>query len=306
MTGDIASDAASASAAYASAVAAMASAFVAFLSLAFAVVIHLRASRGKAVLTWRFREPGVPVIDVLARNTGASPLYDLEIHVPRMQKPIVVPVLSPGDEVIIDTLGSDDDEQTYSVTAVRNSRSWRRREEATTTIDPKSLTGIKLGGPLPLTRIATVVERLEKKIGDESVLRNVRPRIGISRIGEREWLLPSGVRGVLLPAPTRRRGTHEDTEMGDTHVRRAVNEEVVRQPQQVLRVMMDRTVTEEELTRIRSYLEPGSIVTLHLHDGGPDAELTYTVEGEIVGMTPAVILERSVKFLERKSPNEAA
>ena len=291
---------------FASAVAAMASAFVAFVSLAFAVVIHLRASRGKAVVTWRFREPGVPVIDVLARNTGASPLYDLEVHVPQMEKPLVVPVLSPGDEVIIDTLGSGDDEQTYSVTAAQNSQSSRRREKATTTIDPKSLTGVKLGGPLPLRRIATMLEGLEKKIGDESVLRNAIPGIGISRVGEEEWLLPQGVRGVLLPPPTHRRGIHTDTGMGDTHVRRAANDEVVHQPQQVLRIVMDGTVTEEELTRIRSYLDLGNEVTLHWHHGWPDVDLSYVVVGKSVWEAPAMILERSVKFVEGESPNEAA
>ena len=290
----------------ASAVAAMASAFVAFLSLAFAVVIHLRASRGKAVVTWRFREPGVPVIDVLARNTGASPLYDLEVHVPRLETPIVVPVLSPADEVIIDTLGSRDDEQTYSVTAVRNSWSSRRRAEATTRIDPKSLTGVKLGGPRPLRRIATVLERLEKKFGDEPVLRNAIPRIGMSRLGEEEWLLPRGVRGVLLPSPTHHRGIHIDTEMGDTHVRRAANDEVVHQPQQVLRLIVDGTVPEDELARIRGFLELGSLVTIHWHRSGPDAVLSYTVEGETVGEAPAMVLERTVKFVGRENQNDAA
>ena len=309
MISEIASDAASASAAYASAVAAMASAVVAFLSLTFAIVIHLRASRGKAVVTWRFREPGVPVIDVVARNAGASPLYDLEVHVPRLEKPIVVPVLSPGNEVIIDTLGSRDAEQTYIVTAMRSPGSSRRREKATTTISPKSLTGVKLGGPLPLRRIATVFERLEKNIGDEPDFRDAIPRIGISRVGEEreeeEWLLPRGVRGVLLPSPTHRQGIHTDTELGDTWVRRAANDEVVHQPQQVLRIVMDETVTEEERARIRSYLKLGSEVTFHWHRRGPDAELSYIVEGESVMETPAMILKRTVKFVERESSNGA-
>lgn len=297
---EVASDAA-----WAAAVAAMASAFAAFLSLAFAVVIHLRASRGKAVVTWRFREPGVPVIDVLARNTGASPLYDLEVHVPRLKNPIVVPVLSPGDEVIIDTLDSRDEEQTYAVYTVRDPQLSLRWEEASTTINPKSLTGVKLGGDLPLRRIATVFERLEKKIGDVPVLRNALPRIGISRDGEEEWILPRGVRGVLLPPATHRRGIHTDTEMGDRSVRRAANDEVVHQPQQVLRLVIDETVTEEELTRIRGYLELGSLVTLHWHGGGPDAELSYIVEGKIGRTAPAMILERTVKFVER-GPGEDA
>ena len=39
---------------------------------------------------------------------------------------------------------------------------------------------------------------------------------------------------------------HEDTELGDTRVQRAVNDEVVHQPQQVVRVVVNETVTEED------------------------------------------------------------
>lgn len=151
-----------------------------------------------------------------------------------------------------------------------------------------------------------MLERWEKKIGDEPVLRNAIPRIGMSRPGEEEWLLPRGVRGVLLPSPTHRRGIHIDTEMGDNYVRRAANDEVVHQPQQVLRLIVDRTVTEDELARIRGFLELGSLVTIHWHRGDPDVVLSYTVEGEIVGEAAAVVMERSVRFVERENQNDAA
>ena len=293
---ELASDAAVASAIVAtvSAIAATVSAACALIT----IVAYRRASQGKPVVTWRLREPGVPVIDVLVRNIGASPVYDRVVHVPRLEKPIAVPVLSPGAEIIIATLVGRDGGQTYRV--MRNVWWWPRpREEASTTIDPKSLTGMKLGGHLPLTRIATMLEHLEKKIGDVPVFRNAIERIGISRDGEEEWLLPPGVRGVLLPSSTERRGIHTDSEMGDTDVRRAVNDEVVHQPQQMLRIVMDGTITEDEAARIRNYLDLGSEVTFHWHAGRLDFDVSYIVLGKSGGEAPARILERTVKFVQR-------
>ena len=291
-------------AATAAAIAASVSAICALLSLWFAVAIHRMASQGRAVITWRLREPGVPVIDVLVKNTGAVPLYSLAVHVPRLEKPIVVPVLSPGDEIIIDTLGGREDEQTYRVT--RSSWLSKRREEASAAIDPESLTGIKLGGQLPSTRIATILERLEKTIGDVPVLRNAIDRIGMSRVGEEEWLLPPGVRGVLLPSATHRRGLHTDTTLGDTHVRRKANDEVVHQPQQTLRIVMDETVSKEERARIRDYLDLGNAITLHWHSGQTVARLSYVVLSESVLEKPATMLERGVRYVERNEPAEDA
>ena len=89
-------------------------------------------------------------------------------------------------------------------------------------------------------------------------------------------------------------------------MRRAANDEVVHQPQQMLRLIVDRTVTEDELARIRGFLELGKLVTIHWHQGGPDAVLSYTVEGEIVGEVPAMILERNVRFIERENQNDGA
>ena len=290
-------------AATASAIAASVSAFCALLSLSFAVAVHRRASQGKAVVTWRLREPGIPVIDVLVKNTGAVPLYNLAVHVPRLENPIGVPVLSPGDETIIDTLSARDDEQTYRVT--RSSWLSMRCQETSAAIDPKSLTGIKLGGQLPLTRIATILERLEKTMGDVPVLRDEIDPIGISRMGEAEWLLPPGVRGVLLPSATRRRGLHRDTALGDTHVRRKANDEVVHQPQQTLRIVMDETVSQEERARIRDYLDLGNAVTLHWHRGPSVARLSYVVlNDEFLLEKPATVLERGVRYVERNEPAE--
>ena len=136
------------------------------------------------------------------------------------------------------------------------------------------------------------------------ILRNAIERIGISRNGEEEWLLPPGVRGVLLPSSTHRRGIHTDSDMGDTHVRRAINDEVVHQPQQMLRFVMDRTITEEEVARIRNYLDLGSEVTLHWHDGRLDLDVSYIVLGES-GEAPARILERTVKFVQRGDEDAA-
>ncbi len=289
-------------AATASAFAASVSAVCALLSLSFAVAVHRRASQGKAIVTWRLREPGIPVIDVLVTNTGAVALYSLAVHVPRLEKPIVLPVLSPGAEYIIDTLGAREGEQTYRVT--RSSWLSMRRQETSAAIDPKSLTGIKLGGQLPLTRIATILERLEKTIGDAPIFRDAIDPIGISRVGEAEWLLPPGVRGVLLPSATRRRGLHTDTALGDTHVRRKANDQVVHQPQQMLRIVMDETVSQEERARIRDYLDLGNAVTLHWHGGRSVARLSYVVLSESLSEKPATVLERGVKYVERSEPAE--
>jgi hypothetical protein len=291
-------------AATASALAASVSAICALLSLSFAVAVHRKASQGRAVITWRLREPGIPVIDVLIKNTGAAPLYNLAVHVARLEQAIVVPVLSPGDEIIIDTLGSRDGKQTYRVT--RSSWLSKRRKEASAAIDPESLTGIKLGGQLPLTRIATILERLEKTTADVPVLRNAIDPIGISRAGEEEWILPPGVRGVLLPSPTQRQGLHTDTALGDTHVRRKANDEVVHQPQQTLRIVMDETVSEQERARIRDYLDLGNAVTLHWHNGRSVSRLSYDVLGKSVFEKPATMLERGVRYVERKEPAEDA
>ena len=274
----------------AAAIAASVSAICALLSF----LASRKASQGKAVVTWRLREPGIPVIDVLVKNTGAAPLYNLAVHVPRLEKPIDVPVLSSGDEIIIDTLDSREDEpQTYRVT--RSSWLSKPWKEASTAIDPESLTGIKLGGQLPLTRIATILERLEKATADVPVLRNAIDPIGISRSGEEEWLLPPGVRGVLLPSATYRQGIHTDTALGDTQVRRKANDEVVRQPRQTLRIVMDETVSEGERARIRDYLGLGNAVTLHWHSGGSVVPVSYVVLSESVLEKRATMLERGVR-----------
>ena len=285
-------------------IAASVSAICALLSLSFAVAVHRKASQGKAVITWRLREPGIPVIDVLVKNTGAAPLYNVAVNVSRLETPIIVPVLSPGDEIIIDTLDSRENEQTYRVT--RSSWLSKRRKEASTAIDPKSLTGIKLGGQLPLTRIATILERLEKATADVPVLRNAIDPIGISRSGEEEWLLPPGVRGVLLPSATRRQGIHTDTALGDPHVRRKANDEVVHQPQQTLRIVMDETVSEDERARIGGYLDLGNAVTLHWHSGGGVVPVSYVVLSKSVLEKPATMLERGVRYVERNESAEGA
>ena len=285
--------------------AATVAAISALLSLLVAFFVYRRSSRGEAVITWRLREPGVPVIDVVVKNIGAAPLHKLTVHGGRMEKQIILPVLSPQDEIIVDTLVNRDGEQTYRVTR----DSWRlepesEEEVASVTIDPQLLASMKVGSRPPLTRIATILERLEKTIGDSPVLRNAIDPIGISRPGEQEWVLPPGVRGVLLPAPTWRRGIHTDTALGDSHVRRQVNDEVVHQPQQMLRIVMDETVTEEEQARIRQYLDLGSLVTLHWHSGKSSEGLSYVVLSEAVLPKRAVILERGVRYVQQDASTE--
>ena len=53
-------------------VAALVSAAAALVSLLFAFFVYWRMSQGKVIVTWRLREPGVPVIDVLVKNTGPN------------------------------------------------------------------------------------------------------------------------------------------------------------------------------------------------------------------------------------------
>ncbi len=286
-----------------SAISALVSAVSALLSLLVAFFVYRRSSRGHAVVTWRLREPGLSVVDVLVKNIGTAPLRKLKVYVPRLEKPIILPVLSPQDETIVDTLTKHDDEQTYRVTR----DSWRLEaeaevEETSVVIDPQLLTGMKLGSRLPLTRIATILEQLQKKIEDSPVIRDMVDRIGISRVGEEEWLLPRGVRGVLLPSPTWRRGIHEDTEFGDSYVRSKPNDEVVHQPRQTLRIVMDGTVPATEQARIREYLEPGNTVVLHWHYHRGEVErFSYFVQSEPVLPERGVILERGVRFVQQGS-----
>ena len=283
-----------------SAISALVSALTALLSLFVAFFVYRRSSRGQAVVTWRLREPGLSVVDVLVKNIGTAPLHKLKVYVPRLEKPIILPVLSPQDETIVDTLMTHDSEQTYRVTR----DAWRldaeaEVEEASVAIDPRLLAGVKLGSRLPLTRIATIFEQLQKKVEDSPVLRDMIDRVGISRIGEEEWLLPPGVRGVLLPSPTWRRGIHEDTEFGDSYVRRKPNDEVVHQPRQTLRIVLDGTVSEAEQARIREYLEPGSTVTLHWHyHRGHIDRFSYFVQSAAMVPKHGIILERGVRFMQ--------
>ena len=283
-------------------VAAAVSALAALMSLLFALVIYWKTSQGKVIVTWRLREPALPVVDVIVKNIGAGPVYNVKAYVPSLSRPIVLPVLSAQDEIIIDTLADEDDEQTYRVT--RGGWFRKNKKETSTTIDLGSLTGMKLGGPLPLTRIATMLDRLEATLADTPILRKAMGRIGVSRPGEAEWLLPPGVRGVLLPSSTRRKGIHTDTAFGDARVQRRVNDQVVDQPQQRLRIVMDETISPEEDARIREYFAAGSEFTLHWHNPQLETTVSYLVRSETARDTPAVILERGVTYVERVASSD--
>ncbi len=225
-------------------------------------------------------------------------MYGLKVHVPRLEKPITLPVLPPQGQVTIDMLMHYDDARAYRVV----SESWGpepEKEEASVTIDPQQLTGMKLGSPLPISRIATMLEQIQKKLEDAPIIENMVERIGVSRPGEDEWVLPLGVRSVLLPSPTWRKATREDTDYGDRWVRLKPSDEVVHQPLQKLRIVMDETVSEEDHARLREYFKSGSTIILHWHySRGNVQRFSYFVRGESVLPKQAVILERSVKFLQ--------
>ena len=69
-----------------SAISALVSALTALLSLFVAFFVYRRSSRGQAVVTWRLREPGLSVVDVLVKNIGTAPLHKLKVYVPRLEK----------------------------------------------------------------------------------------------------------------------------------------------------------------------------------------------------------------------------
>ena len=286
--------------------AATVSALSALLLLLSTIAIYWRTSRGKAVVAWNLREPGSPVIDVYVKNIGGTPMYGLKVNVPRLEKLITLPVLPPHGQVTVDMLTHHDSEQRYSV--VSDSLGPEpEKEEASVTIDPQQLTGIKLGSRLPISRIAAILEQIQKKLEDPPIFRDVIERVEISRPGEETWRLPKEVRGVLLPSPTWRKGTHEDTEYGDSWAQHKLSNEVVHQPLQVLRIVVDGAVSEEDHERIRKYLRAGSTIVLHwYYSRGHVQRLSYYIQSESMLPKEAVILERSVKFIQEGSEMHSA
>ena len=282
--------------------AALVSAAAALVSLLFTFFVYWKTSQGKVIVTWRLREPGLPVIDIIVKNVGAGPLYNVKVHVPPLDAVITLPVVSPHDEIVVDTLVPEDEQCTYRVTRKRGLR--KNAKVTSTTINPSALKGLQLGGRRPVNRIAGILEQVWKRLEDTPVLRNAIEQIGISRPGEPEWILPQGVRGVLLPPPTHKHGIHTNTKFGDERVKRKANREVVDQPEQTLRLVIDETVSEDDLLRIRQYLAGDSEVTIHWHYGKATLH-AYVVVSKSIFERPATILERGLKFLDVKPSVES-
>ena len=254
--------------------------------------------RGCLVIHWRLREQGFTTIDVIVRNIGGGSIRNVEITSDRGGfRPLRFQELPAGAEYCVDTLSGRSTAHRYHAT--HGSPPLRRRRRQTWLIAPRDFPGVQTRDKTALRQIADTLGSVETMVRDSPVLRDAGNALAISRTGEPEWTLPSGVLAVILPAAseTRRNHLQDETALADSSRQRRPSGSSVGShvPEEIMRVIVDPEVlSPEDERKLDRYLHSGD---LNLHWDRQHRPLTqYVITGVIGGYREARVLERRVLY----------